>query len=91
MYQDIDNDSYVLKAYGKAMTRSPPWKPQPRIDLITLNYPSFTAERMIYFRIYLSIDTTFCRLFLVLLMITVVPFMSKVLLDQCPILNFALK
>ena len=34
IYTDVDDDLYVLKHYGKSMTRSPAWTPHLRSDLI---------------------------------------------------------
>ena len=44
MLIDVDDDLYVLRSYGKAMTRSPKWKPYPKIDLILWDESSFTSD-----------------------------------------------
>ena len=44
MLIDVDDGLYVLRSYGKAMTRLPKWKPHPRIDLILWGESSFTSE-----------------------------------------------
>ena len=43
IYIDVNDDMYVLKTYGKAMTRLPRWLPRPRNDLILWDSISFTA------------------------------------------------
>ena len=40
----MDDDLYVLRSYGKAMTRSPKWKPSPRTDLILWDESFFTSQ-----------------------------------------------
>ena len=57
IYNDVDDDLYVLKAYDKAMTRSPWWSHRLRNDLILWDSISFTAEFVKVFRIDSSIDT----------------------------------
>ena len=53
-YNDVDDDLYVLKHFGKAMKRSPKWIPRPRTNLILWNESSFLAE----LTKDLTIDTT---------------------------------
>ena len=44
IYTDVDDDLYVLKHYGKSMTRSPTWTPRPRSDLILWDESSSLPE-----------------------------------------------
>ena len=55
-YNDVDDDLYVLKRYGKEMIRSPTWTPRPRNDLILWNESSFLAELNKDLRINASMD-----------------------------------
>ena len=55
-YNDVDDDLYVLKHYGKEMIRSPTWTPRPRNDLILWNESSFLPELNKYLRINTSMD-----------------------------------
>ena len=58
IYHDVDNDLYVLKSYGKAMTLSP----TGNLDHVPISFfrdsPSFTNELMRDFRLDCFIDTT---------------------------------
>ena len=55
-YNDVDDDLYVLKHYGKTMIRSPTWTPRPRNNFILWNESSFLAELNKYLRINASMD-----------------------------------
>ena len=57
IYNDVDDDLYILIAYSKAMTRPLRWLPRPRNDIILWDSISFTAKLMKDFHIDSSIDT----------------------------------
>ena len=44
IYTDVDDDLYVLKHYGKSMTRSPTWIPRSRSDVILWDESSSLNE-----------------------------------------------
>ena len=44
IYTDVNDDLYVLKHYGKYMTRSPTWTPRPRSNLILWDESSSLPE-----------------------------------------------
>ena len=57
-------DLYVLKYFGKAITRSPTFKLQSRTDLILWDSTQFTDELTNAFKIDNTIDTTLFQAFL---------------------------
>ena len=64
IYNDVDDDLYVMQSYGKAMTRSSRWLTRPQSDLLLWDSLFFSAELMNDFRIELSIDTNIRKSFL---------------------------
>ena len=58
VFIDVDDDLCVLRSYGKAMTRSPKWKPRCRTDLILWDESFFTSELEKDLRIDDGIDPT---------------------------------
>ena len=58
VFTDVDDDLYVLRSYGKAMTRSSIWKPRPRTGIILWDASSFTSDLTKDLRIDDNIDPT---------------------------------
>ena len=56
IYDDVDEDSYLFKYFGKRMRRSPKWIPRPRSVLILWDETLNTPKLLRNFRIDEEVD-----------------------------------
>ena len=89
LYDDVDEDLYIFKSFGKSMTRTPHFVPRPHSDFILWDKTIDKPELLRDLHIGKDVDDTL-RLFLILSMITGIPCAKEDSRDQYLTLNYVL-